>query len=113
MTDTVDWRNIKIDKTCWSRNGEYLGKCTHIGVTGKPHDPDPFFKFEKTGDKIFEGLFLKFTIVDYIEEPLTPKLPDIETETPLQFSSPRWIKQNGSFISLSGHNVKSSLMDET
>jgi len=61
--DTISWREVKEDNQCWSHQGQYLGRCIQIGSTGSPHDPDPFFRFQETGDKVFQGLKLKFTKV--------------------------------------------------
>ena len=61
--DNISWREVKEDNQCWSHKGEYLGRCTQIGTTGPAHDLDPFFRFQETGDKVFQGLELKFTKV--------------------------------------------------
>jgi hypothetical protein len=61
--DKVGWREVKVDDQCWSHKGEYLGRCTQIGTTGPAYDPDPFFRFESTGKKVFVGLDLKFSKV--------------------------------------------------
>jgi hypothetical protein len=61
--DYISWREVKEDNQCWSHKGQYLGRCMQIGTTGAIHDPDPFFRFQETGNKVFQGIDLKFTKV--------------------------------------------------
>jgi hypothetical protein len=58
-SDTICWRELKLDDRLWKNKGVFLGKCVWIGVEGSLRDPDPVFQFEN--GIVLSGLLLKFT----------------------------------------------------
>jgi len=100
--DKVGWQEVKVDDQCWSHKGQYLGRCTETGTTGRAYDLEPFFRFESTGKKVFEGLDLKFTKVrcESLDRIALIHLNEMSQHPEARFTpfrDPNWTKEIASY----------------